>query len=138
MNIYLDIWGTLYKTASSIEDRIELLDYILEKCPDSTYWLTTYCQYGVNRAEDVLSREFPLEFAHKVAEKVQVADWETLKTEGIDFDQPFLWLDDNCASSEHEVLKSKEAEQNYIAMNPFDPASARNALAQIRARIEKI
>ncbi len=138
MNIYLDIWGTLYKTASPIEDRMKLLEYILEKCPDTTYWLTTYCQYGINRAEDVLAREFPPEFAHQVAEKVQVAEWETLKTEGIDFDRPFLWLDDNCASAEFTVLKSKAAEQNYIAMDPFDPASARNALEQIRARIEKI
>ena len=138
MNIYLDIWGTLYKTASSIEDREQLLDYILEKCPDSTYWLTTYCQYGINRAEDVLAREFPPEFAHKVAERVQVAEWETLKTEGIDFSRPFLWLDDNCAVAEREALVRKGAEQNYIAMNPFDPESARRALDQIRARIEKI
>ena len=138
MNIYLDIWGTLYRTAAPIEDRMALLSYILEKCPESTFWLTTYCKHGENRSEEVLSREFPLEFAKAVAQTVKIAEWGSLKTEGIDFQRPFFWLDDNCSTPERMILKGHNAEANFIAMNPLDPDSAKRALALIRARFEKV
>ena len=49
MNIYLDIDGVLVGTASPMSDIVDLLEYILERFPHSTYWLTTHCRWGSNQ-----------------------------------------------------------------------------------------
>ena len=56
MSIYLDIDGVLLandKEAARHADKF--LQAVLEKHPDSTYWLTTHNWRGENRTKEVLA-----------------------------------------------------------------------------------
>lgn len=105
MNIYLDIDGVFLinkKRATPYAD--EFLQYVINKYPDSTYWLTTHCWQGINRAVQVLSPVLKPETALLLS-KVKPTEWGNFKTDAIDFSQPFLWFDDDMFYEEDAVLK---------------------------------
>ena len=133
LNIYFDIDGVLLGTKSPKKDVEALLLYALKNYPDSLFWLTTHCWHGANRAKEVLSREFDSGFVEKVCEKFQVAFWEDSKTEGIDFDQDFVWFDDNLFESEKIVLESHYVLDSFFKMNPRDPGMAKKALLFLKS-----
>ncbi|MBR1939187.1 hypothetical protein IJ847_00455 [Candidatus Saccharibacteria bacterium] len=136
LNIYLDIDGVLRGCASPKEDREALLRYILDHC--RPFWLTTHCKHGVNNAPLALSQEFAPELVAELAQKVQPTDWGSMKTEAIDFDQDFLWLDDTLFQVERMILRGHGAIQNIIVMNPRNPLAAQRALQIIKARVGEI
>lgn len=45
--------------------------------------------------------------------------WNTLKTEAIDFDSPFIWIDDAPLEYEIEILKKKGCMQNWLHVDTF-------------------
>lgn len=57
------------------------------------FWLTTHCRHGTNKAVQYLSQYYDSETVQLLS-KVQPAYWNDLKTEGIDFDEDFIWLED--------------------------------------------
>lgn len=139
MNIYLDIDGVLRGSASPVGDVVALLEYILANYGDSTYWLTTHCRQGYNHAEQaLLNSELPQELAKRAATIIKPTDFSVLKTEGIDFAKPFLWLDDNLFQSEQKVLEEHNCLSSHILMDPRDPDSAKRALALIKSLKETI
>ena len=133
MNIYLDIDGVLRGTASPVEDRVELLDYILTNFPDSTYWLTTHCRQYYNHARAaLLNSDLPKDLVERVSEAVKPTDFAVLKTDAIDFNKPFIWLDDNLFESEQKVLEEHGCLINHFSMNPRDPEMAKKALTLLK------
>ena len=134
MNIYLDIDGTLIGTKSPEEDIIELIEYILEHYPDSTYWLTTHCKYGENRCAEALRGHLPDDLIDRMDQTIQPTNWEALKTEAIDMDQDFVWFDDNLFDTEQQILTAYYVLDDFCHMNPKDPNSARQALAFLKSR----
>ena len=134
MNIYLDIDGVLRGVASPVEDVVELLNYILTNYPDSAYWLTTHCRQGYNHTRAaLLDSELPRDLAEKASEMIKPTDFSVLKTEGIDFTKPFIWLDDNLFESEKRVLESHNCLSSHFLMNPRDPEMAKKALALLKS-----
>ena len=133
MNIYLDIDGVLRGAASPIEDRVELLDYILTNFSDSAYWLTTHCRqdYNHTRAE-LLNSDLPKDLVERVSSIVKPTNFGVLKTDAIDFEKPFIWLDDNLFESEQKVLESHGCLVNHFYMNPHDPEMAKKALILLK------
>ncbi len=106
MNIYLDIDGVLLandKEAARHADKF--LQAVLEKYPDSTYWLTTHNWRGENRAKKVLAPHLNLETV-EFLDKIKPSEWNDLKTDAIDFEQDFLWFDDDLWPNELSVLKN--------------------------------
>lgn len=109
MNIYLDIDGVLLandKQAALYAD--QFLRYILRRWPTSTYWLTTHHWRRVNTTRDVLAPALvpsTLELLHLI----KPAAWDERKTDGIDFNQPFLWFDDDLYPEEKAILKHYDA-----------------------------
>ena len=103
MKLYLDIDGVLldYDNDGRAEHSIELIDYITEEF--DCYWLTTHCKGDAGTAVDYLSRYFPEDTVRKLR-KVKPTNWEDLKTEGIDFESDFIWLDDYPFQAELSVL----------------------------------
>ena len=129
MNIYLDIDGVLRGTASPVEDVVDLLEYILTNYPGNTFWLTTHCRQGYNHTRAaLLDSDLPKELAERASSMIQPSDFSVLKTEGIDFTKPFLWLDDNLFESEKNVLESYYVLDSFFRMNPKDPDMAKKAL----------
>ncbi len=133
MNIYLDIDGVLRGAASPVEDRVELLDYILTNFSDSTYWLTTHCRQDYNHTRAALfNSDLPKELVERASTIIQPSNFAVLKTDAIDFEKPFIWLDDNLFESEQKVLESHGCLVNHFYMNPRDPEMAKKALILLK------
>ena len=136
MNIYLDIDGVLIGTKSPEEDIIELVKYILDHYPNSTYWLTTHCKGGVNRcAEWLKQNNFPEGLADEMDRIIKPTDWEVMKTEAIDMDQDFVWLDDSLFETERKTLEAYHVLDGFYWMNPKDPTSAKTALKHLKSML---
>lgn len=105
INIYLDIDGVLLANEHGAAHHAdEFLQYILERWPNSTYWLTTHVWRGENRAIKVLAPYLKPKTVDALR-LVKPTAWTELKTEGIDFKKPFLWFDDDLMPNEETILK---------------------------------
>ena len=58
--------------------------------------------------------------------------WEVMKTEGIDMDQDFVWLDDSLFATEKKTLEEHYVLDSFYRMNPKDPKSAKLALKHLK------
>lgn len=117
MNIYLDIDGVLLANESHAAAYVdEFLQTVLAKYPDSTYWLTTHCWRGENRTLDVLRPVLKPETIH-LLEMVKPTNWGELKTDAIDFSQPFLWFDDDLLPEERDVLIAHNALVSWVEVD---------------------
>jgi hypothetical protein len=117
MNIYLDIDGVLLideKYASPHAD--EFIQHVLAKYPDTTYWLTTHNWQGENRAKEVLAPYLQPETA-ALLDQIKPSLWKELKTDGIDFEQDFLWFDDDLWPEELKVLEDNNATGNFVMID---------------------
>ena len=104
MTLYLDIDGVLldYNTDTYAEGAIELIEYITSEF--DCYWLTTHCKGDTTPVIEYLAEYFPTDTIEKL-KKIKPTYWEELKTEGIDFDKNFIWLDDYPFQAELSVLE---------------------------------
>ena len=104
MDLYLDIDGILlnYDSDSRADYSIELIDYITNEF--DCYWLTTHCKGDAAPAIEYLSDYFPAETIEKL-KTIKPTYWEDLKTEGINFEKKFIWLDDDPFQTEVSVLE---------------------------------
>ena len=117
MNIYLDIDGVLLaneNNASLYAD--EFLQHVLTKYPDSTYWLTTHNWRGENRAIEVLSPTLKPETA-ELLKKIKPTEWGELKTDAINFEEDFLWFDDDLWPDELKVLEQNNATGRMVMID---------------------
>lgn len=119
VNIYLDVDGVLLASDRGASARVdEFLQAAIKKYPNNTYWLTTYCWNGVNRAVEALSPYVVLDTL-KLLGQVKPTTWRDHKTEGIDFSQPFLWFDDNLSLSSRTVLEKHNVLSDWIEVNLY-------------------
>lgn len=104
MDLYIDIDGVLlnYDSDTRADYSIELIDYITNEF--DCYWLTTHCKGETSQTIKYLSDYFPSETIEKL-KTIKPTYWENLKTEGIDFDKNFIWLDDYPFQAELSVLE---------------------------------
>ena len=116
MKLYLDIDGVLLhpKEDKAAEHAAELIEYITSEF--DCYWLTTHCKGDSGPAVQYLSEYFPERIVEKVT-KIKPTYWETLKTEAIDFDSNFIWLDDYPFQAEKEVLRNFAASESLYTVN---------------------
>jgi hypothetical protein len=134
MNIYVDIDGVLLDTLSPVEDCIEFLEFLLAHFPNSTYWLTTHCNYGENHTNYTLRGVYPDDLVDRVVDTFQETNFGRCKTNGIDFSQPFLWFDDDLFYDEQQALVTHNALSSHIKMDERDPQMMRKALAILKAK----
>ncbi len=134
MNIYLDIDGVLLDNESNAADYAdEFLKAVIEKHPESTYWLTPHNRKGENHAKEVLIPHLNPETIN-LLDKVKSSEWKDLKTDAIDFNQDFLWFDDDLWPNELSILERHEALQNFMIVDlQKDP----NTLKKLAEVIEK-
>lgn len=117
MNVYLDIDGVLLANESHAANYAdEFLGVILSRYPDSTYWLTTHNWNGENRAVEVLTPYLKSETV-ELLEKIKPTEWRELKTDAINFEEDFIWFDDDLWPDELKVLERNEATECFIMVN---------------------
>lgn len=117
MNIYLDIDGVLLINESNLAPHAdEFLQYVINTFPESTYWLTTHVWKGENRINQVLA---PLlsEETKILLPKVKTTEWGELKTDAINFDEKFLWFDDDLWPDELKALEDHKATDSFIMVD---------------------
>lgn len=117
MNIYLDIDGVLLANERNLAPFADgFIQSILNRYPDSTYWLTTHCWRGENRTVKVLSPYLKPETL-PLLEKIKPTEWLDEKTDAIDFSQPFLWFDDDLFPQERNVMLMQNALNSWIEVD---------------------
>lgn len=114
-NIYLDIDGVLLANeANPAKYADEFIKRVVSSFP--TYWLTTHCRQGENYTLSLLSRFFS-KATMEYLRLIKPTEWNTNKTEGIDFSVPFLWFDDDLYEGEREDLEKHNVLDNWIEVN---------------------
>lgn len=115
MNIYLDIDGVLLdkdlKPANYVD---EFLAHITSKYP--THWLTTHCKGDAAYTMQWISKYFSATTLG-IVKKILPTNWQTNKTEAIDFTTPFLWFDDVLFLGEQQTLKKHNAFDRWIKVD---------------------
>ena len=115
MNIYLDIDGViLTKNQQPAPYLKEFLSFLSKHYP--TYWLTTHCKGDANHTINYLSQFLDTETI-QILKKVQATNWQTAKTEAIDFNKSFLWFDDQIFEFEKEKLVKHNCLKSWIKVN---------------------
>lgn len=115
--LYLDIDGVLLtnKNTRAAAGAIEFVDFALYSF--ECYWLTTHCKEGnSNKVLSYLSQYYPNDVMDKL-KSVKPTNWDTLKTEGIDFESDFFWVDDYVFEAEKKVLGQHTCIENLILVN---------------------
>lgn len=115
--LYLDIDGILLmnRNPRAADGAIELIDLILSRF--DCYWLTTHCRE--NSSTNAL-RRLALYFPESVIEKlkqIKSTQWNTLKTEAIDFNSDFCWLDDYVLEAEKKELERHKCLNNLLLVD---------------------
>lgn len=114
--IYIDIDGVLLtiKKPHKAEDSDLFVFFLIENF--DCYWLTTHCKGDAKTAVDYLSRYFDDETI-QLLKKVKPTNWNTLKTEIIDFSSEFFWIEDNPMRAEIAVLENNSKVDCLIIVN---------------------
>ena len=117
MNIYLDIDGVLLANdLNPARYANEFIRYVIDKYPDSTYWLTTHCQGDATVPIQHVGHLFEADVV-ELMKKIKPTKWDLAKTRAIDFNQPFLWFDDDLFFEEKQDLLKHNAMDNWIEVD---------------------
>lgn len=115
MNIYLDIDGVIMANDKHVANYAhEFIEHLVNKYP--VYWLTTHCRGDASYTVNHLKMFFNSE-TMKLIERILPTNWDILKTDAIDFSQPFLWFDDDLFSEEKEILKQHNCLDSWMGID---------------------
>ncbi len=112
--LYLDINGTLVRHGEPADGVVPFLASVTEQF--DCYWLSSICQGDADDAVSYLARIFPPE-ALPSLRRVKPTAWGRLKTDAIDFDGDFYWLDDHLSVGEREMLERHGALDRHIRID---------------------
>ena len=104
MRIYLDIDGVLLtkKNIKAANNSDIFINFLISNF--DCFWLTTHCKGELKYTIMYLEQFFNKDTIEKL-KQIKQTNWNTLKTEAINFDSEFFWLDDNPLKSEIDVLE---------------------------------
>lgn len=80
------------------------------------YWLTTHCKGDSTHCLNYLTN-YLSENSISALSQVKATNWDTLKTEAIDLESPFFWLDDCVFSAERKILEQAGKIDSLILVN---------------------
>ena len=125
IKLYLDIDGVLLtakhtRPASGVE---EFVAFITQHF--ACYWLTTHCKGDPATALRYLTAYLP---ARSLAQlrAVQPTNWDALKTEAIDLNADFYWLEDRPFQAEIACLEAAGAADRLLLVDLNTPAALRH------------
>jgi len=116
MNIYLDIDGVLL--ANDRQPALHADTFIKHLVTHhDVYWLTTHCR---SLADDPVKNVLEPFFKRETVEllyRIKPTRWDMLKTEAINFDEPFLWFDDQPQASDLVDLRKHDALESWVEVD---------------------
>jgi hypothetical protein len=113
--VYIDIDGVLLDKKQKLpQGAVRFVEFIIQHF--DCYWLTTHCRSNINNAVIYLSKFYDTETI-ELLKTVKPTNWETLKTEAIDFNQKFYWLDDYPFESEMKILENRNVISSLIKVD---------------------
>lgn len=115
MNIYLDINDALLThNLKPAEGLRTFLEFILKG--NDVYWLTTHCKgdsaVTINYLRDLLPTDIL-----DLVKQIKPTNWNTRKTEAIDFSKEFLWFDDYLFEAEKSDLQKNNKLESWIKID---------------------
>lgn len=115
MNIYLDIDGViLANDLQKAKHSEEFIKFLTDN--HNVYWLTTHCKGDAEYTVNFISRFFDADTIETL-KKIKPTNWNTLKTEAIDYEAPFLWFDDQLFDSEKDELDCRNLLDRWIEVD---------------------
>ena len=132
MKIYLDIDGVILKKDYTLPEYAKEFISFLTTNYDC-YWLTTHCRGGNNKAIDHLSKCYPFSTLEQL-KMIKQTNWTDLKTEAIDLNSDFIWLEDYPLESEKKILREVNKMDSLITVN----LDRENELKLVQNKIELI
>lgn len=135
MKMYLDIDGVLLTKKLGVPDGApELIDLVTSHF--DCYWLTTHCRHGTNKSLAYLAQFYDNE-ALKPLKTTTPCYWIDLKTEGIDFTEEFIWLEDTPFEAEKRVLEQHGVLTSLWTVDLSKTGALRVILADLKTLIER-
>jgi hypothetical protein len=134
IKLYLDIDGVLLtaKHTRAADGVGEFVDFVTTHF--DCYWLTTHCKGDSKPALKYLSQFMQPETIEQLQVAVKPTNWDALKTEALDFESDFYWLDDNPLHIECQILKDGGVSDKLILINLERP----NELAIIGLELKRL
>jgi hypothetical protein len=121
LTLYLDIDGVILGKNQDGEIALipqidKLLDFILKNF--DCCWLSTQSRHS---KEDAINYLAPYFKGHdlNLLNHIKHVEWNILKTEAIDFNSPFIWIDDDPLVHEIEILKKKGCLRNWLQVDTY-------------------
>lgn len=119
IKVYIDIDGVLLRNGKNGPELIPRFRRVIRylRANFDCYWLTTHVRHGSGSAG---ARAKLVPFLKKaridaeILDGIKPTEWETLKTEAIDFGRPFIWLDDDPLPTERRILQEKGCADNLV------------------------
>ena len=133
---YIDIDGVLIRNSKSGPKLIPRFGRIVRYLTKNfdCYWLTTHVKQDTGSAGAVSKLGGYLKEANispRILDGIKPTAWRTLKTEAIDFGQPFIWLDDNPLSVEFSILHERRCLDSLVIIN-WQKRSARLTVRRLK------
>ncbi len=114
-NIYMDIDGVVLTRGGTPAQHLDkFLKYILNKY--SVFWLSSRCQGDSKYTVKYLS-QFLLPDTVFLIEQIKPTSFQLDKTEAIDFNKGFFWLDDELFDSEKNTLRKHNVYDSWIELD---------------------
>ena len=118
--LYIGVDGVLLtvKNTRVPPGAVEFINYITSAF--DCYWLTTRLKGNGEVDTASLLRDLALYYDVDTLKKLQTikpASWETAKTEGIDFDADFYWIDDYPFEYEKKILEAHHKLDRLITVD---------------------
>jgi|GEM_PF-2061418 len=119
---YIDIDGVLLRDGRNGPELIPRFNRVICFLKDNfdCFWLTTHVRHGSGSMGVVAKLAPYLRKARidlNLLDGIKPTEWETLKTEAIDFRAPFIWLDDDPLPSERRILQENGCADCLIDIN---------------------
>lgn len=115
MNIYLDIDGVILANEQQPANYAkEFIKYLTDN--HTIYWLTTHCKGDAEYTLNHIHRFFDVETVN-LLRKIKPTNWNTWKTEAIDFAKPFMWFDDQVFDFEKKELEKHKSLDSWVVVN---------------------
>lgn len=116
MNIYLDIDGVLLDTKEykQMPYLKEFLTTVFKISNGEVYWLSTHTKHGESDVALYHLQEALDKDIFEMIKGIKNTKWYSLKTEGIDLENEFLWFDDVIFQAEYKNLEKLGKEHCLI------------------------
>ena len=131
--LYLDIDGVLLtaKNTRAAPGVDEFVAFVTQHF--DCYWLTTHCKGDSSSALKYLSQFLLPATINKLKDAVHSTNWDALKTEAIELESDFYWIDDSPFQAEIACLQANQVTSRLIVVDLNRP----NELSTVQTKLLK-